>query len=200
MKCNKCRNEVGYNSKFCAVCGQNLQNQNINNSQTNKEQTEQSDKQNKIYVENEINIQKDNKGTFKIVAGIFAVIIGIVFIFTIIMPRVVTSQKVEIVKDGCFTDFPEEQGYTTVGEAFDNYFEDTKWRYFVSDDGSDIVEFEGIFLYCNKETHCRLKFELYAENRFKTDALEFNGVPQSNIMINALIDEVMNDGRYSDKY
>lgn len=206
MKCNRCGSEVEDNSKFCRVCGQNLQDKNIDDLQINQEkdnlnkQTEQKYKQKNIDIDNNINTQKDNKSTFKIVVGVFAVIIVIAFIFTIIVSSRGTSKEVETVKNGNFIDYPEYEGYTTIGSAFENYFDDTKWRYFVSDDGLDIVEFEGVFLYCDKETNCCLQFELYDDNHFETYALEFNGVPQSNIMMNALIDEVMTDAQYMDEY
>ena len=37
MKCNRCGSEVEDNSKFCRVCGQNLQDKNIDDLQINQE-------------------------------------------------------------------------------------------------------------------------------------------------------------------
>ena len=37
MKCKKCGSDVPSDSRFCSVCGDNLQNQNVSDSETTQE-------------------------------------------------------------------------------------------------------------------------------------------------------------------
>ena len=145
---------------------------------------------------NNINEQPKNKNIFKIVISVCLVVITIVVIISAIGVNSGMSEEISTVKNGHFFDYPEEDGYTTIGTAFENYFDNTKWYYFVSDDGFDVVEFEGTFSYYDKDTSCCLQFKLYDDNHFEAYALDFNGVPQSKFMKNTLIDEVMEDARY----
>ena len=201
MKCKKCGSDIPSDSKFCSACGDNLQNQNVSDSETTQEKDTLNKQNENDYNQspkevNNINEQPKNKKIFKIVISVCLVVITIVVIISVIGVNSGMSEEISTVKNGHFFDYPEEDGYTTIGTAFENYFDNTKWYYFVSDDGFDVVEFEGTFSYYDKDTSCCLQFKLYDDNHFEAYALEFNGVPQSKFMKNTLVDEVMEDARY----
>ena len=150
MKCKKCGSDIPSDSKFCSVCGDNLQNQNVSDSETTQEKDTLNKQNENDYNQspkevNNINEQPKNKNIFKIVISVCLVVITIVVIISAIGVNSGMSEEISTVKNGHFFDYPEEDGYTTIGTAFENYFDNTKWYYFVSDDGFDVVEFEGTF-------------------------------------------------------
>ena len=138
MKCKKCGSDVPSDSKFCSACGDNLQNQNVSDSETTQEKDTLNKQNENDYNQspkevNNINEQPKNKNIFKIVISVCLVVITIVVIISAIGVNSGMSEEISTVKNGHFFDYPEEDGYTTIGTAFENYFDNTKWYYFVSD-------------------------------------------------------------------
>ncbi len=55
--------------------------------------------------------------------------------------------------------YNDEYPNKSYGEAFDEFFEDPKWEYFVSEDDEDIVEFTGKCFWGRKS---RCMYTVYA--------------------------------------
>ncbi len=98
----------------------------------------------------------------------------------------------------------------TFGEAFENFFGSPTWKYFVGtregsdEDGDgkpdyieeniDIVEFTGYCTYQGVEVKARIQFTLSKEDdTFSATYLSFNEVPQSMLMLSALMEKVFTD-------
>lgn len=105
------------------------------------------------------------------------------------------------VKNGSPFSYPEK----TYGEAFETFFAFPTWKYFVGtvfgpdDDGDgepdytkenlDIVEFTGYCLYLDVEVKALVQFTLdEGEGVFEATYLSFNDVPQSLLMLAALVE------------
>jgi hypothetical protein len=84
-------------------------------------------------------------------------------------------------------------GYTnkTIGEAIDGFFANPKWSSGTSEQGVEFVNAEGKITYANKEVNAVLQFKLSKDKKtFEVNALEFNGVPQNQLMIAGLLDKI----------
>ncbi|MGM9536568.1 MAG: zinc ribbon domain-containing protein, partial [Intestinibacter sp.] len=139
MKCSKCGNEVKGDAKFCNVCGQKLDTQNnIENEQNSQSQVDlnkdEGNKKESIIKEGQVSPPKKKNRTLIAVIGVVAVVLVAVFIASMGSSE---TEKVSTVKDGYFYDYTEEEGYTDVGTAFDNYFADGTWEAFTADDDSE---------------------------------------------------------------
>ncbi|MBU5336403.1 zinc ribbon domain-containing protein [Intestinibacter bartlettii] len=215
MICSKCRNEMPEGAKFCNNCGADLSikqfdtNDSDKNTQSinfKKEDTgqdsqqfiDQNNNQDNGQNNSNINQQPDNTKQPKKKKNI---IIGIIVTIAILLGLAALgssgdySEEVSSVKNGHFEDYSSDNGYPNVGDAFENYFDDTSWKAFTSD-GIDIVEFNGTFLYYDDETDCCLQFQTYDDGSFDIYAVEFNGIPQNKLIISALIDEVMDEAQF----
>lgn len=79
----------------------------------------------------------------------------------------------------------------TYEEAFDDFFSDPKWEYFMSDDRYDVVEFSGNCTYYDEAATMRIQFLVsYDEGTIEIHALSINGEEQSQLMIGAFIMEI----------
>lgn len=106
-----------------------------------------------------------------------------------------TDEHVQGVKNG----YPEAVPNITYGEAFENFFSNPTWKYFESTDGEDVVEFTGKCQYQEKEVKARLQFILDKDGEsFEQGALEFNDVPQNDIITSALIYKAFKE--YADEH
>lgn len=189
MKCSKCGNEIKDGAKFCNICGEKL---NTESSQpnVNLNKDEGTVKEGSTVKAEVVKPPKKKNKTLIAVIGVI-----VVLIVGIALASMGTSEteKVSTVKDGYFYDYTEEDGYTDVGTAFDNYFADGTWKAFTADDDSEIVEFNGTCLYLDEEANCSIQFEIGEDNTFNVRSMEIDGVPQSRLIINSLIDEVMEE-------
>lgn len=103
--------------------------------------------------------------------------------------------KVSIVRDGTFNNYPTP----TIGEAFQNYFGNPKWNSFTSDTGETIVEFRGTCMYADVEVEALFQFIVNEEaNTFEVNYLAFNEVPQSELILAALLSSVYEDQQVED--
>lgn len=113
------------------------------------------------------------------------------------------NENVLAVKGGTSSAYPGK----TYGEAFESFFGSPAWRYFVGtkegpdDDGDgvsdytedniDVVEFTGYCTYQDVEVKALIQFTLdKEEGTFEATYLSFNDVPQSYLMLSALIEAV----------
>ena len=102
-------------------------------------------------------------------------------------PAITYNPYVEMVKGGHPNSYPNR----TYGEAFGSFFSSPRWSYFESDDGKDVVEFTGYCLYQNTEVQARFQFVLDVGNgTFETAYFAFNDVPQTKLMLSALLEKV----------
>lgn len=129
--------------------------------------------------------------------AILAIITGILFLFIILTPGVTEGGNayIEMVQSSSPDAYPD----VTYGEAFNNYFSNPEWEYFVSDDDSQVVEFNGRCLYLNEEADVTVQFLLTdLENENNEYLIEFgylgiNGQSQSDIVKWALVEEIFGD-------
>ena len=113
------------------------------------------------------------------------------------------DEHVTGVKNGTNTAYPG----VTYGEAFENFFADPSWKYFVGtkegpdddEDGEpdytiedvDVVEFTGRCLYADVEVTALIQFTLNMEDgTFEPSYLSFNDVPQTMLMLVGMMDTV----------
>lgn len=110
------------------------------------------------------------------------------------------------VKNGTNNSYPGK----TYGEAFESFFGSPTWKYFKGtkngpdDDGDgqpdyveddvDVVEFTGYCTYQDVKVKALIQFTLDNEaGTFEATYLSFNDVPQSNLILWALIEKVFNN-------
>jgi hypothetical protein len=97
------------------------------------------------------------------------------------------TSEVEGVKNGTLSAFPDK----TVGEAVDGFFGDPTWEVLIGEDGNTYVNVEGTIQYMSKDLQTLIQFRLdHSNDTFKINALEFNGIPQSDAMLYALIEKM----------
>lgn len=111
------------------------------------------------------------------------------------------------VKNANPSSFPDQ----TYGEAFDRFFGNPTWKYFVgtkeapdnngdgepddSEDNVDIVEFTGYCMYQDVEVKALLQFTLDREgDTFSPTFLSFNDVPQDFLTIASLLNAAFESG------
>lgn len=79
----------------------------------------------------------------------------------------------------------------TYGAAFNSFFGSTRWEYFSASTGEDVVEFTGTFYYDNAPATATIQFVLdMDEGMLEVYHLSINGVGQSRLMLNTLIQKV----------
>lgn len=165
MFCKRCGKEVRDGIKFCGGCGEKVENIS----------------QGKIYNMNN-NVKKKKSKLISIIIGVFSliVILGLIGIF------VVDNEYISKVKNGTFNKYPD----VIIGEAFDDFFGSPKWRYFISDDDLNIVEFTGKCTYDDVEVEALLQFTVYDDDSFELSYFSMNDISQNLLMISELIDKV----------
>lgn len=101
---------------------------------------------------------------------------------------------VESVKTGTNSNYPD----TTYGEAFDNFFTNTSWKYFDgrvlygSESEKDIVRFTGNCSYGDEEVEATIEFTVY-DDSFEVASLSFDGEPQGMDVLTILIQTIFNN-------
>ncbi len=95
------------------------------------------------------------------------------------------NQYVLSVKNGTLSTYPNIK----IVDAFNNFFDSGKWKYFKSTDAKNIIEFTGYCMYSNTKVKATLQFILN-NNSLEIGALTFNEVPQNEDTENALLEKV----------
>lgn len=94
------------------------------------------------------------------------------------------DQYIQMVVNGYRVEDPEH----TYGEAFDAFFASPQWEFFVSDEDEKVVEFTGDCTYLDAPVTACVQFIINeTDNTFEATWLDFNGVPQNTLTLNALI-------------
>ena len=200
MICKKCGNQIKAGAKFCNNCGYDLSNEQFDtnvsdeNVQSITLKKEDENRDNDKFTSSNMNQdnrqynsninqqdQQQKKKTSKIILGVIVTIAIIVGLSAL----------------GSSGDYSEEVSSVKNG-YFENYFDDTSWKAFTSDDDMEIVEFNGKFLYYDDETDCCLQFQTYEDGSFDIYAVEFNGIPQDKLTISVLLEKVMDEAQYMD--
>lgn len=216
MICKKCGNQIKEGAKFCNNCGYDLSNETFDtdvsdeNVQSITLKKEDENRDNDKFTSSNMNQdnrqynsnmnqqdQQQKKKTSRIILGVI-VTIAIIVVLAALGSSGDYSEEVSSVKNGYFQDYSAADGYPNVGDAFENYFGDTSWKAFTSDDDMDIVEFNGTFMYYDDETDCCLQFQTYEDGSFDIYAVEFNGIPQDKLTISVLLEKVMDEAQYMD--
>ena len=205
MICKKCGNQIKEGAKFCNNCGYDLSNEQFDtnvsdeNVQSITLKKEDENRDNDKFTSSNMNQQdqQQKKKTSKIILGVI-VTIAIIVVLAALGSSGDYSEEVSSVKNGYFQAYSSDDGYPNVGDAFENYFDDTSWKAFTSDDDMEIVEFNGKFLYYDDETDCCLQFQTYEDGSFDIYAVEFNGIPQDKLTISVLLEKVMDEAQYMD--
>lgn len=89
------------------------------------------------------------------------------------------SSAVKMVKGGVLNACPD----ATIGQMVDNYMGSPSWKSAESEDGTKLVNISGDVIVHGKEVRAEIQFIIDSEETsFKFNALEFNEVPQVNLM------------------
>lgn len=125
----------------------------------------------------------------KRILGIAGFVAVVVIIFAFVIHQ--SDQKyIDFVKQGSPTSYPN----ITYEKAFNNYFGNCKWSYFVSDDEEDVVEFNGKCSYRGQDADIKIQFVLdIAHDSFEVYAATINDIPQSNWELASIIELVFED-------
>ena len=76
-------------------------------------------------------------------------------------------------------------------DAFANFFSSPTWKYFQAETGEQVVEFTGYCTYMEKKVKAKLQFIVEeGKESFEIGALEFNDVPQNELITAALIQAI----------
>jgi uncharacterized protein YdeI (BOF family) len=95
------------------------------------------------------------------------------------------NETISIVTKGYFNDYPD----VAVGKAFNNFFSNPKWENFVSDDGEQIVEFDGEASLDDENVLVEIQFIVDKSNgMFEVCWLGVDGESQSDYETNDWID------------
>lgn len=193
--CVKCGAEINPNAKFCVNCGN--PSEAVTNDQSENSTTPYVSMTNGSFVQGTIQpavyVPEKNKGIMKrlipIMIAVVAIIVALV-VALILLFGDSDSEYIDFVKEGHPNSYPN----STYGEAFDDFFSEPSWKYFVSSEDKDIVEFSGGCEYRDAEVVATIQFVLDYENgTFEAGYFDMNGVPQNELMTSAIITTVFDD-------
>lgn len=119
------------------------------------------------------------------------VIIGIILCLLIGIGTFMVYQEeeecIDTVKNGYLEAYDNEQ----IGDAFERFFTKISWEYFESEDGDDVVEFNGNYVNNQGTKNVKIQFVVEGED-FYIFYVGINGRTQSDYDIFALLDDVYN--------
>jgi hypothetical protein len=111
-----------------------------------------------------------------------------------------------LVKGGNLQSYPDIE----LEAAFADFFSTPKWKYFEAETGEHVVEFTGYCTYMEKKVKAKIQFLVEeGADTFEMGALEFNEVPQDELIKAALISKIFesddftsedDDSLYDDSY
>ncbi len=123
----------------------------------------------------------------KIIELIVGVILVVVVVYYALSSGGTGDKYIQIVKDGTLDAYPQ----MTVGEAFDGYLDNPKWESGLSEDKQRFVNVKGGILYAEKEAEIVVQFFVNEkDDSFKYNACEINGLPQTNIVVLGLFENI----------
>ena len=122
-----------------------------------------------------------------IVAGI-AVILVLLGIFVMLDDKGFMDKQVQTVRNGTMQMEPNIK----IGDAFDEFFADGKWKSFKSTDKSQVVEFNGDCTWNDKPAKCRIQFIMNKDGKhFELGAVSINGNNMNKLEAAAIVDKAL---------
>lgn len=177
MYCEFCGYKLAENMNFCENCGRSV-NEIKNQGESLKEKTSS-------FVQN-INWKKlDSMGRMVLSIGG----IGIIILVCLSFFGFADNEYVKIVKNGSLNSYPNVK----IGKAFNQYFSEPTWDYFLSSDDEHVVEFTGECLFLDEETEVYMQFIVDPEGTFSIDYLSLDDITQGYYMLSGLLEAVMED-------
>ena len=137
-----------------------------------------------------INInQTSNLNQKKKIITIGGIVTAILVVLFLIIPSE-SSKYIDQVKNGTLNSHQS----VTVGKAFEDFFSDTDWEYFTSENNQNIVEFTGTYNINNKKYKTLIQFAVNKNStEFEMKYLEVNGKPQNLLSWNSLLSNIYED-------
>lgn len=137
-----------------------------------------------MHIVTKINDDKYKSKKFDFLA---TVIEGLILIA--IMSNGFTSVKeIHSVKKAYLTAYSNR---VSIEDAFDNFFENPEWTYFVDENENGVVVFSGKAYVHDVKTDIDIQFWIDEKNdSFKAEAITFNDVPQLDFYISMILSEV----------
>lgn len=88
----------------------------------------------------------------------------------------------------------------TIEEAFHKFFKNPKWKYFVSEDHEEIVEFTGNCVYQEQEVKAKIQFVLNkGDQTFKLKAMALNDIAQNELITAAMLQSIYDGDNQEEK-
>ena len=129
-------------------------------------------------------------GFNKILEFVVAVILLVVVAGFTLSSDGAGDKYVKLVKEGTLSGYPQ----MTVGEAFDDFLENSKWESGLSDDNVRFVNVTGEALFLDEEVEITVQFIVDEKNgSFQYNACEMDGAPQNDIFFFGLIKAIYGD-------
>ncbi|WHY03269.1 DUF2628 domain-containing protein [Neobacillus sp. DY30] len=113
----------------------------------------------------------------------FFIFFGYGFLSAFLFPTNV--DKILSIKDGYFYEYPT----TTIGEQFNNFFDEPEWEYVSSDSPAEIIRFTGVAEYDGYDVNITVDFIL-TEDSFEIHSAKMNNEEMSDEEFNSLIDAI----------
>ena len=162
MKCTKCGKEIDNDSKFCEGCGATIESATAN-SDGKKKGVKFKD------------LPKKQKITRIIIGCACFLVAGVLIIAGAFGGASRTSEEesfyIDCVKQGSFEAFPD----VTIETAFNEFFSDPEWKSFTSEDGLNIVEFNGGCILGEEDANCCIQFNVFEDGTFETYYADLGG-------------------------
>lgn len=162
MKCTQCGKEIDNNSKFCEGCGVAVE-CTIQNEGKKKKRVKFKD------------LPKKQKITRIIIASVCFLVAAILIIGGAVggASRAPEEENVYIdyVKTGSLDAFPD----VIIEDAFNEFFSEPQWKSFTSEDGLNIVEFNGGCTYNGEDANCCIQFNVFDDGTFETYYADLGG-------------------------
>ena len=195
MKCRNCGAEVSADTKVCPYCDNEFESNDADKLSAVNEKAKISSTP--IKPLQQYGRAVPPKVEFRKGWG-YLVLIPIIFLFAVAINAAAGSsgedvssqlqgtenaEKINIVRNGCPSLIPN----ITFAEAYENFFANPDWRYFVADDEeeSEIVEFVGDCTYDGEDAEVYIQFLLYDETDDLAFELYYAGIKKNDIVIDS---------------
>jgi len=164
MICKKCGKELAEGTKKCDGCGE------------------------KVKLKFSELPPKEKKK--RAIIGSVCLIIGVVLIIAGAIGALNKDKYISVVKEGTLNGFPD----MTVGEAFENFFDDPEWESFEDEDGRIIVEFNGGCTWGGEDANCCIQFEVDEDGEsFETYYADIDGDSLNDFEIVAMYEVIYDE-------
>ena len=105
---------------------------------------------------------------------------------------IAANASVSLIKNGSMDFCPG----VTINEMVNSYIANPSWDSFKATDGNNYVNIEGQIYYYNQLVDMLLQFKVLNSSRFESHAFTIEGEPQTDDMIEALLDNMCTEAYY----